>query len=179
MLAAIDFLSGKKWFERNDLASELNHSFLAYCDELFTRGNHLYDNRGEEQTNYSVYDVFNRPNLRLESTLKIKKEYNSLTTFAKLLQILQRLLSQGIKLASVLIFPSNISMVLLINERGESMLIDSHEHSPNGAIVATASQNESSPLKNMVNYLNDMVLKEWKLTVSDKKPFDATIVELK
>ena len=69
-------------------------------------------------------------------------------------------------------------MVLLINELGESMLIDSHEHSRNGAIVATASQNESS-LKKMVNYLNNMVLKEWKLTVSDEKPFDATIVELK
>ena len=82
VLAAIDFLSGKEWFEGNNLASELNRSFLAYCDKLFTRGNHLYDNRGEEQTDYSVYDVLNCPNLRLKNTLKIKKEYNSLTTFA-------------------------------------------------------------------------------------------------
>ena len=176
MLAAIDFLSGKKWFERNDLASELDCSFLAYCDELFTRGNHLYDKRAEEQTDYSVFDVLNCPNLGLKNTLKIKEEYNYLDTFAELLQILRRLLSEETELASVLVFPPNKSMVLLINERGESMLIDSHKHLGTGAIVATAAQNR---LENMINYIKKMVRRDWNLTVSEDEPFDVTTVKLK
>ena len=79
-----------------------------------------------------------------------------------------------IKLAFVLIFHPDKSMSLLINELGESMLIDSHSHLDTGAIIATASENK---LHCMVNYIQEMILRDWGNTV--QPPFDVTTVKLK
>ena len=66
-------------------------------------------------------------------------------------------------------------MVLLINELGDSMLIDSHSsHLNTGTIVATTSQYK---LHCMVNYIQDMILRDWGSTV--QPPFDVTVVKLK
>jgi hypothetical protein len=72
------------------------------------------------------------------------------------------------KNAFVLIFPTATSVVFMINERGEIMLIDSHKHSDTyGAIAATAPQNE---LKDMIKYIKE--------TMSEGKEFEVTRVKL-
>jgi hypothetical protein len=54
------------------------------------------------------------------------------------------------------------------------MLIDSHSHLDTGAIIATASENK---LHCMVNYIQEMILRDWGNTV--QPPFDVTTVKLK
>ena len=175
VLAAINFLSGERWFSRDSLALTLEDpGFPDYCRDLFNEGNRLYDELGENK-NYSTRDILKH----FKDITKTKGMYdtfhNNFQDFFKYLSGLSR----QVKLAFVLIFPvtgTAVSMVLLINEGGESMLIDSHKHLKTGAIVATAPPHG---LKNMINYIKYMVKRDWGLTVSNSNPFDVTAVELK
>ena len=181
VLAAIHFLSGEEWFSRNSLASRLDPDISAYCRGLFDDGNKWYDKLDENGDGYSTLEILEHPKLDFKNRAKTQGMYDKThSNFAHFVENLTGLLSKQVKLAFVLIFRPNqglpVSMVLLINELGESMLIDSHEHSKSGAIVATAPENE---LKNMINYIETMVKRHWGLTVSDSNYFDVTAVELK
>ena len=177
VLAAIDFLSGNEWFSQNDLASDLNPGFPKYGDKLFTKGNQMYRKLNRDQVNYSAPDILKHPEVGLADIAERGDEYqyNNFDDFLKELHSLSSS-TETVKLALVLIFYPDKSMVLLINERQESMLIDSHKHLDIGAIVATAAQNR---LKNMINYIKKMVRRDWNLTVSEDEPFDVTTVKLK
>ena len=180
VLAAIDFLSGEEWFSHNSLASRLGPDISTYCHELFKRGNQLYDKLGENKV-YSTLDILKHSKLDFKNHAKTKEMYDKThSNFAGFVENLTGLLSKQVKLAFVLIFAPRegvpVSMVLLINELGESILIDSHTHLKTGAIVATAPENE---LKNMINYIETMVKRHWGLTVSNDNRFDVTAVELK
>ena len=171
VLAAIDFLSGNKWFLQNDLASNLEPDFPNYCDELFTKGNEIYRKLDGNQVNYTAPEILEHPEVGLTDIAEKGDEYHY-NNFANFVDFLRE--SQTAKLAFVLIFGDK-SMVLLINEDKESMLIDSHKHLGTGAIVATAAQNR---LENMINYIKKMVRRDWNLTVSEDEPFDVTTVNL-
>ena len=173
VLAAVNFLSETAWFSQHNLISTLDSSFLAYCYQLFTEGNQMCDNLDEAQINYSAPDILEHPELGLTDIAERGDEYQ-FNNFADFLLELQHLLATRVKLAFVLIFHPDKSMVLLINELGESMLIDSHSHLNTGAIVATTSQYK---LHCMVNYIQEMILRDCGSTV--QPPFDATIVKLK
>ena len=177
VLAAINFLSGEGWFSRDSLALTLEDpGFPDYCRDLFNEGNKLYDELGEN-INYSTLDILKHFKDITETKGMYDKSHNNFQDFLKYLSGLSRQVMN--KLAFVLIFPVTgpaVSMVLLINERGESMLIDSHKHLGNGAIVATAPKKK---LKNMIDYIETMVKRDWGLTVSDVNPFDVTAVVLK
>ena len=174
VLAAINFLSETAWFSQHNLLSTLDSSFLAYCYQLFTEGNQMYENLSNEQTNYSAPDILESTELALMEIAERGDEYQ-FNNFSVFLQELQHLSARSVKLAFVLIFNPDKSMVLLINELGDdSMLIASHSHLNTGAIVATTSQYK---LHCMVNYIQDMILGDWGSTV--QPPFDVTIVKLK
>ena len=167
VLAAIDFLSGTEWFS---LTYVLGLS--DYCYKLFNKGNQMYDSLDVGQTNYSAPDILEHENFVLKNIAERGDEYQ----FNTLDALLPKLSPTGHKLAFVLIFHPDKSMVLLINERGESILIDSHLHLDIGAIVATASHNK---LKDMIKYIENMINREWGLKISEKTPFDVTTVKLK
>ncbi len=167
VLAAIDFLSGTGWFS---LTSALGLSFPDYCYKLFNKGNQMYDSLDIGQTNYSAPDILEHENFGLKNIAERGDEYQ----FDTLDALLPELSPTGQKLAFVLIFHPDKSMVLLINEHGESMLIDSHLHLNIGAIMATASQN-----KDMIKYIKNMIKRDWGLKVSKKTPFDVTTVKRK
>ncbi len=169
VLAAIDFLSGTGWFS---LTSAWGLSFPDYCYKLFNKGNQMYDSLDVGQTNYSAPDILEHENLGLKNIAERGDEYQ----FDRLDALLSELPPMGHKLAFVLIFHPDKSMVLLINEHGVSMLIDSHLHLNIGAIVATASQNK---LEGMIKYIKNMIKRDWGLKVSKETPFDVTIVKLK
>ena len=147
VLAAIDFLFGEHWFSHNSLASRLDPDISAYCRDLFDEGNRLYDELGGSQHGYSTLEILEHSELDFKNVTKTKGLYDEThSNFADFVENLTGLLSKQVKLAFVLVFAREagpgVSMVLLINERGESMLIDSHKHSETGAIVATAPENE-------------------------------------
>ena len=149
VLVAINFLSDTAWFSQHHLLSTLDSSFLAYSYQLFTEGNQMYESLDEEQINYCAPEILEHPKLGLIDNAERGEEYQ-FNNFADFLLELQMLSTTRIKLAFVLIFHPDKSMSLLINELGESMLIDSHSHLDTGAIIATASENK---LHCMVNYI--------------------------
>ena len=175
VLAAVNFLSETAWFSQHCLLSPLDSSFLAYCYQLFTEGNQMYDNINEgHQINYSAPEILEHPELGLLDIAETGDEYQ-FNNLADFLVELQNLLLTQVKLAFVLIFHPDKSMVLLINDFCECMLLDSHTHLDTGAIVATSSQNK---LHCMVNYIHEMIIRDWgSLTV--QQPFDATVVKLR
>ena len=173
VLVAINFLSDTAWFSQHHLLSTLDTSFLAYSYQLFTEGNQMYESLDEEQINYCAPEILEHPKLGLIDNAERGEEYQ-FNNFADFLLELQMLSTTRIKLAFVLIFHPDKSMSLLINELGESMLIDSHSHLDTGAIIATASENK---LHCMVNYIQEMILRDWGNTV--QPPFDVTTVKLK
>ena len=133
----------------------------------------MYENLSNEQINYSAPDILESTELGLMEIAERGDEYQ-FNNFSDFLHELQHLSARSVKLAFVLIFNPDKSIVLLINELGDSMLIDSHSHLNTGAIVATTSQYK---LHCLVNYIQDMILRDWGSTV--QPPFDVTIVKLK
>ena len=117
-------------------------------------------------------DILEHENFGLKDIAERGVEYHFKTFDA----LLPKLSPKGYKLAFVLIFYPDKSMVLLIDDSGESMLIDSHLHLNIGAIVATASQNK---LEDMIKYIENMINRDWGLKISKKTPFDVTTVKLK
>ena len=70
-------------------------------------------------------------------------------------------------MALVLILPPDMSMVLLINELGQLVLLESHKHTGIGGIVAATG---TSKVKEMVFYIED-----WG---GNLVPFDVSFVKL-
>jgi hypothetical protein len=131
----------------------------------------MHDNLDESQINYCAPEIIEHPELGLAGVAERGEEYQ-FNNFVDLLE-LQMLSLARVKLAFVLFFSPDKSMTLFLNELGESMLIDSHSHLDTGAIIATASDNQ---LHHMVNYIQEMILRDWGPTV--QAPFDVTIVKL-
>ena len=137
VLIAINFPSDTAWFSQHNLLATLDSTFLTYCYQLFTEGNQMYDNLDESQINYCAPEIIEHPELGLAGVAERGEEYQ-FNNFVDLLE-LQMLSLARVKLAFVLIFSPDKSMTLLLNELGESMLIDSHSHLDTGTIIATAS----------------------------------------
>ena len=135
VLAAINFLSDTAWFSQHNLLSTLDSSFVAYCYQLFTEGNQMYENLDEEQINYCTPEILEHPKLGLIDIAERGDEYQ-FNNFAHFLLEIQMLSAARVKLALVLILQPD-KLMTLINEQGECMLIDSHSHSDTGAIIAT------------------------------------------
>ena len=173
VLVAINFLSDTAWFSQHHLLSTLDSSFLAYSYQLFTEGNQMYESLDEEQINYCAPEILEHPKLGLIDNAERGEEYQ-FNNFSDFLLELQMLSTTRIKLAFVLIFHPDKSLSLLINELGQSMLIDSHSHLDTGAIIATLSEIK---LHCMVNYIQEMILRDWGNTVQPL--FDVTTVKLK
>ena len=127
LAAIINFISDIAWFSQHHFLSTLDSSFLAYSYQLFTEGNQMYESLDEEQINYCAPEILEHPKLGLIDNAERGEEYQ-FNNFADFLLELQMLSTTRIKLAFVLIFHPDKSMSLLINELGESMLIDSHSH---------------------------------------------------
>jgi hypothetical protein len=120
----------------------------------------MYDNLDGDQT----IAILLRKSLNTRSSKELQKKVNPLLID---LSMLEEALPAK-KNAFVLIFPTATSVVFMINERGEIMLIDSHKHSDTyGAIAATAPQNK---LKDMIKYIKE--------TMSEGKEFEETRVKL-
>ena len=179
VLIAIDFLSDTAWFSQHvhNLLATLDSTFefLDYCYQLFTKGNEMYDNLDESQVNYSAPHIIEHRKLPGLAKVAERGDEYQFNNFGDFVLELNELSLAKVKLAFVLIFSPDKSMTLL-NELGESMLIDSHSHLKAGAIIATASNNQ---LHYMVNYIQKMILRDWGLTVTVQQPFDVTIVKLK
>ena len=147
-------------------------SLLTATNYLLKETRCMHDNLDESQINYCAPEIIEHPELGLAGVAERGEEYQ-FDNFVDLLE-LQMLSLARVKLAFVLIFSPDKSMTLFLNELGESMLIDSHSHLDTGAIIATASDNQ---LHYMVNYIQEMILRDWGPTV--QPPFDVTIVKLK
>ena len=178
VLAAIDFLSGERGFSTKNRTLNVTRNFRRYCrEELFRDGNELCDKLGKNQDGYCALEILVHSKLGFKSKTETETKVDKIHNFAEFLKYL-RGLSKKVK-AFVLMFSSKVgqpvSMVLLINELGESMLIDSQERS-DGVIVATAPKKK---LENMIDYIEYMVKRDWGLTVSNGNRFDVTAVELK
>ena len=185
VLAAIDFLSEELWFSRDKNPTlSVNDSFRQYCSrKLFTKGDKLCDKLGKNQDGYCALEILVHSKLGFKSKTETEKNYDKTHDFAgflKYLRGLSKVKIKKVKLAFVLMFASNVgqpvSMVLLINERRESMLIDSQERSKTGAVVATAP---AEKLENMINYIKKIVKRDWGLTGPNGNRFDVTRVVLK
>ena len=66
--------------------------------------------------------------------------------------------SQQRKQAAVIILPPDKSMLLLIGEIGQLVLLESHRHMGIGGIVAAA---EPHKIKEMVSYIEQMTKRDW------------------
>ena len=178
VLAAIDFLSGKGWLSpKTQTELSVNSCFRYYCgEELFHKGNELCEKLGKNQDGYCALEILVHSKLGFKSQTETETNYDETHhNFAGFLEYLEGL-SKEERSAFVLMFPSNVgqpvSMVLLINELCESMLIDCQERS-DGAVVATAP---AYGLQNMIDYIEYMVKRDWGLTVSNGNRFDVTAV---
>ena len=107
VVAAVNFLSETAWFSQHNLISTLDSSFLAYCDQLFTEGNQMYDNLDEAQINYSAPDILEHPELGLTDIAERGDEYQ-FNNFADFLLELQHLLATRVKLAFVFFILINL-----------------------------------------------------------------------
>ena len=76
------------------------------------------------------------------------------------------------KLALVLILPPDKSMVLLISELGQLVLLESHRHQGVGGIVAA---NGPKKVKEMVFYIEYMAKRDWG---GNPVPFDVSFVQV-
>ena len=74
-------------------------------------------------------------------------------------------------MALVLILPPDKSMVLLINELGQLVLLESHKHMGIDGIVAATG---TSKVKEMVFYIEDMAKRDWGRNLV---PFDVSFVK--
>ena len=122
--------------------------------------------------NYCAPEILEHPQLGFKDIAERGDEYH-FNNFADFLLELQILLSWRVKIALVLILNPGKSMTLLINELGQSMLIESHLHLDTGAIIATTLEKQ---IHCMINYLQQMIHQDWGPTVHP--PFDVTIVKL-
>ena len=75
-------------------------------------------------------------------------------------------------MALVLILPPDKSMVLLINELGQLVSLESHKHVGIGGIVAAT---RTSKVTEMVFYIEDMAKTDWG---GNLVPFDVPFVKL-
>ncbi|XP_028394444.1 uncharacterized protein LOC114518637 [Dendronephthya gigantea] len=138
VLVSINFLSGTAWFSQHTIVSTLDSTFLGYCHQLFIEGNQLYESLEEEQVNYCAPEIIQHPQLGFKDIAERGDEYH-FDNFADFLLQLQLLSSSKVKIALVLIFNPDKAMTLLINELGQSMLVERHSHLDTGAIIATTN----------------------------------------
>ena len=112
------------------------------------KGNFLYQGFGIDpcQPNLEVKEVVEKMRM-LQHRIRIIEDTGFFTA-AELFQKLDYFL-----ITSVLIVPPDKSMLIYMKD-GNIGLMDSHEHGPHGAIIATSS---TSNIFNFVNYLCGMV----------------------
>lgn len=125
--------------------------------EVMKEGNQLYHVFDLEpyQPNLEVRDVLQRlthVNLRIKEDIGFFSEEDVKTKFHEL--------SQENNTVAVLIAPPDKSMVIYMSD-GKFGVMDSHEHGPNGAIIATGATGPSGSVDDFVDYLSGMVRRFW------------------
>ena len=120
------------------------------------------------QHTYSAPELVQHPNLGFSG-----HEYQ-FTSFRQFSTELESIIvnSGQTKTTLVFILPPDKSMVLLIDELGQLVLLESHKHMGLGGIVAAAG---TSQVKEIVFYIEDMAKRDWG---GNLVPFDVSFAKL-
>lgn len=136
------------------------------------QGNIVHQWLGHAQQNYSAPEVIQHPNLGFSGVARCGDEYQ-FTSFQQFAAELESIVNtHQTKLASVLILPPNKSMVLLVGELGQLVLLESHQHMRVGGIVAAVGPHK---VKEMVFYIEYMAKTDWG---GNPVPFNVSFVQV-
>ena len=140
--------------------------------ELMVQGNIVHQWLGPAQQNYSAPEVIQHPNLGFSGVARCGDEYQ-FTSFQQFAVELESIVNtHQAKLALVLILPPDKSMVILIGELGQLVLLESHRHQGVGGIVAATGPHK---VKEMVFYIEYMAKRDWG---RNPVPFDVSFVQI-
>ena len=172
VLVAVNFLLPTGWIlpcPQNNLPQAFTRMFK----ELMVQGNIVHQWLGHAQQTYSAPEIIQHPLLGFSGVARCGDEYQ-FTSFQQFSTELESIIinSGRTKMALVLILPPDKSMVLLINELGQLVLLESHKHMGIGGIVAATG---TSKVKEMVFYIEDMAKRDWG---GNLVPFDVSFVKL-
>ena len=172
VLVAVNFLLPTGWIlpcPQNNLPQAFTRMFK----ELMVQGNIVHQWLGHAQQTYSAPEIIQHPLLGFSGVARCGDEYQ-FTSFQQFSTELESIIinSGRTKMALVLILPPDKSMVLLINELGQLVLLESHKHMGIGGIVAATG---TSKVKEMVFYIEDMAKRDWE---GNLVPFDISCVKL-
>ena len=171
VLIAVNFLLPTGWVLPCSRRG-LPQPFVGMFKELMVQGNIVHQWLGHSQQNYSAPEVIQHPGLGFSGVARCGDEFQ-FTSFQQFAVELTTIVNTSrTKLAAVLILPPDKSMVLLIGEMGQLVLLESHQHLGAGGIVASAGPHK---IKEMVLYIEEMAKRDWG---GNPVPFDVSFVQL-
>ncbi|KAL9983834.1 hypothetical protein ACROYT_G006074 [Oculina patagonica] len=172
VLVAVSFLLPTGWVLPRPEDS-LAPAFVSMFKETMVQGNIVHQWIGSGQQHYSTPEVIRHPCLGFQSVAKCGDEYQ-FTSFQQFSTELIAIVASRpqSKLAAVIILPPDKSMVLLIGEIGQTVILESHQQMQAGGIVAAARPNK---IKEMVCYIKEMAMRDWGPRLT---PFDVSFVVL-
>lgn len=149
----------------------LSHLYPCF-KELMVEGNIIHQWIGHAQQNYSVPEVIQHPSLGFSGVARCGDEYQ-FPFFQQFAAELESIINtHQAKLALVLILPPDKSMVLLVGELGQLVLLESHWHQGVGGVVAATGPQK---VKEMVFYIDYMAKRDWG---GNPVPFDVSFVQV-
>ena len=148
VLVPVNFLLPTGWILPRP-QNNLPQAFTCMFKELMIQGNIVHQWLGHAQQIYSAPEIVQHPNLGFSGD---EYQFTSFQQFSTELESI--IVNSGqTKTAFVLILPPDKSMVLLIDELGQLVLLARHKHMGVGGIVAAAG---TSKVKEIVFYIEDM-----------------------
>ena len=137
------------------------------------QGNIVHQWLAHAQQTYSATEIVQHPNLGFSGVARCGDEYQ-FTSFQQFSTELESIIvnSGQTKTALVLILPPDKSMVLLIDELGQLVLLESHKLMGVSGIVAAAG---TSKVKEIAFYIEDLAKRDWG---GNLVPFDVSFVKL-
>ena len=169
VLVAVNFLLPTGWILPRP-QNNLPQAFTCMFKELMIQGNIVHQWLGHAQQIYSAPEIVQHPNLGFSGD---EYQFTSFQQFSTELESIIVNCGQT-KTALVFILPPDKSMVLVIDELGQFVLLESHKHKGVGGIVAAAG---SSKVKKIVRipYIKDRANRDWG---GNLVPFDVYFVKL-
>ena len=133
--------------------NNLPQAFTCMFKELMIQGNIVHQWLGHAQQTYSAPQIVQHPNLGFSGD---EYQFTSFQQFSTELESI--IVNSGqTKTALVVILPPDKSMVFLIDELGQLLLLESHKHMGVGGIVAAAG---ISKVKEIVFYIENMAKRD-------------------
>ena len=169
VLVPVNFLLPTGWILPRP-QNNLPQAFTCMFKELMIQGNIVHQWLGHAQQTYSAPEIVQHPNLGFSG---VEYQFTSFQQFSTELESI--IVNSGqTKTALVFILPPDKSMVLVIDELGQLVLLESHKHKGVGGIVAAAG---SSKVKKIVRipYIKDRANRDWG---GNLVPFDVSFVKL-